>query len=106
MLGKYLQVTYSEKDNSKIQKEQIEQSNKRSYNKRIIENREDGGPVTRSKGRNTSDEIRPIESETNFDHHSTENIKTINLINYFSLMNPIELFKQRILIKKPNEIIK
>ena len=53
-----------------------------------------------------ADEIESNEIKTNFNHNSAENIEAIKLINYFTLMCPIELFKKRILIKKPNELVK
>ncbi len=49
---------------------------------------------------NQAHEIDTNEIETDFDHHSAENIEAIKLIKLFTLMCPIKLFEKRILIKK------
>ena len=65
-----------------------------------MENRPDGGPVTRSRNQITSNV-----NETNFDYYSAEAMQAIKLISTFELMNPIQLFENRIKKLKPaNEI--
>ena len=81
LLVKYKRTKDGEEDTSEKQKEQQNETiTKTSYNKRIIENREDGGPVTRSRSKNTSEQIESNKIKTKFDHHSAENIEAIKLI--------------------------
>jgi hypothetical protein len=69
-----------------------------------VEKRADGGPVTRSKAK-IENETKLKEIKLNFDYNSAPVRQAVMLIKKFELMNPVELFKHIILIKKPKQQI-